>query len=137
MLETLTGKSNVNFYGDVESFFLKYVYVYQLHNLIQICSTDCNLNGNLIISENSGILNFGKLKNNQIEIVTDLSYKCFNCKKRVTCEVQLINNPNFLFMEPTSRLNFNQTPKTFQIQNKRFKLQKGSFVQLENIIIIY
>ena len=119
MQESLKTKK-VNFYGEVEVFFLKYMYIYQTHNLIQICTQNCNNNGNLIIAENSGIINFGRLKNTGIGIVTDLTFKCSSCRSRVTCEVHFINNPNFIFMETTSHFKINEVPKQFRIQHKTY-----------------
>ncbi len=33
----------IDFLGSIENYFLKYVYDYQMHNIIQKCSDECNM----------------------------------------------------------------------------------------------
>ena len=122
MKEDISSKQQINFFGTVEDYFLKYMYVYQKHNLIQQCSKECINNGNLIISEQSDVINLGKLKNVGTRIVTDLSSICSVCKMRVTCLVNFNKNPVFLFAETTSHFKINDLPKTIEIENKTYKL---------------
>ena len=122
MNEDLSGKKIVDFFGEVEEFFINYMLCFQTHNVYQLCSLKCILNGNLIISENSGIINFAKLKNNQIGIVTDLSYKCSKCRNRVTCSINFKYLPSFLFMTPTTFFKIHEVPQSFQIQLKTYNL---------------
>jgi hypothetical protein len=56
MKKDLNTNHKINFFGEVEVFFLKYIYAYQTHSLLQKCKTNCIYNGNLIISDNSAIL---------------------------------------------------------------------------------
>ena len=118
----ITSKSTIDFYGTVENYFLKYMYDYQKHELIQKCSKNCLLNENLVISDDAKVLHFGKSKNNGIGIVNDLFNKCSQCKVSVTCEVRFKNNPTFLFIETTSHLKINELPKTTNIHGRTYKL---------------
>jgi hypothetical protein len=61
MEKDLSKTSEVDFFGEVDEFFLKYIYIYQTHNLILKCTEDCIYNGNLLISENSAIVSFARL----------------------------------------------------------------------------
>ena len=122
MKKNIRNKRELSFFGTVEDFFLKYMYIYQKHDLIQKCSKNCINNGNIIISEQSDILHFGKIKNKGVEIVTDMLYKCVRCNFRVTCYVRFRNNPIFLFIETNSHFKIHELPKIFEIENKRYKL---------------
>ena len=116
-------KNNIiNFYGDVQFFFLQYIYQFQSHSLIQNCSKNCIYNGNFLISENSNIIQFARLRNDEIKIVSDLSNKCSICKNRIFCEVVFKNNAFFVFMEAFSHFKIDEVPKFFEIQKKNFKL---------------
>ncbi len=70
MKKDISNTKTVDFFGEVEQFFLKYMYVFQTHNLVQKCSNDCINNGNMILSENSGIIGYAKLKHKNISIVS-------------------------------------------------------------------
>ena len=52
----LSEKTEIDFYGEVEEFFLKHIYIFQTHSLIQKCSDSCIYNGNLILSDKSAIV---------------------------------------------------------------------------------
>lgn len=121
-LNVTVAKGTINFYGSVENFFLKYMYDFQCHDLLQMCSSSCILNRNLIVSENASVLHFGKIDNQEIRIVTDLLNKCSACNRRVTCEVVFRNRPVFLFLETTSHLKLNELPQTITVENKTYKL---------------
>ena len=95
-------------------------------------STGCIYNGNIIISEKSDLIHIGKIKKNEIGLVTDMSNKCSNCKTRVTCNIIFENNPIFLFIEPRSHFKINELPKTLNCDNKNFKLL-CSILYRENI----
>ena len=64
MQKEISKAENTDFYGEVEQFFLKYMYIFQTHSLIQNCKTDCIYNGNMMLSDNSAIIGFGKLRQN-------------------------------------------------------------------------
>jgi hypothetical protein len=70
-------RSEVRFFGEVETFFLKYVLVYQKHSLIQNCSYGCTYNGKRIINDNSEIISLGRQKNNKnnIGLVSSFVFK--------------------------------------------------------------
>jgi hypothetical protein len=83
-----TNEDQINFFGEVEDFFLNYVYSYQKHSLLQKCKSNCVYNGNLIISDHSDIIAFGKLKKKNIGIVSSGFNVCIGCQERITCEIQ-------------------------------------------------
>ena len=122
MKMSLFGKKQVNFYGTVEDFFLQYMKLYQKHDLIQKCTRGCIYNGNLIVEENLDILHFGRLKNNEIGIVTSIKNKCAICKQRVMCDVFFKNEPIFIFIETSSLLKITEIPKIIDFDAKTFKL---------------
>ena len=122
MGKDISKKTQINFYGTMQEFFFQYMYAYQTHDLIQKCSTDCILNGNLIISDNSNFLLLGRLqKNKSIHFVSSIN-KCDMCNARVTCSIHFKNSATFFFIETTSRFKINELPKTLEIENKTYKL---------------
>ena len=56
MKKDLSNTKKIDFIGEVEHFFLRYMYIFQTHNLIQKCSKDCIYNGNMILSDNFSII---------------------------------------------------------------------------------
>ena len=117
----INGGKSVNFYGTVEEFVIKYMYEYQVHELIQKCDKSCYLNGT-VISEKACVLHFGKLRTKEIAIVTDVLNKCSNCDQRVICNIRFRHNPNFIFIETTSFLKLKELPLKLDIQNNSYKL---------------
>jgi hypothetical protein len=110
----------VDFFGEVEQFFLKYMYVFQTHNLVQKCSNDCINNGNMILSENSGRIGHAKLKHKNVAIVSSYFANCSLCKSRVTCDIRFKYNTLFVFMEPQSHFKIHEIPNQFMIDGKKY-----------------
>ena len=122
---TLIMKKNINinqeqidFFGEVEVFFLNYIYTYQTHSLLQKCKLNCVFNGNLILSDHSDIIAFAKLKSKNISIVSSGFNVCNGCKERISCEIKFKQNTLFVFMETRSHFKINQVPENFNIDNK-------------------
>jgi hypothetical protein len=117
-------KRSINFYGEVETFFLQYVLGYQNHSLIQICTNSCSNNGNTIITEDSKIICLGRQKNekNNIGVVSTFIDKCTSCKNRITCDVKFSEDPQFLFMETNSLLKIKEIPGSVQVDFKKYQL---------------
>ena len=124
-------KKKLCFFGTVEDMFLKYMYSYQTHDLIQNCSIDCIYNGNTLISEKSDLLQFGKTDNG-VKVVTETTNQCLMCLNRVTCDIRFRNNPLFVFIETNSHLTINELPKVCELDSKSFKLLCAIFY-IENI----
>jgi hypothetical protein len=121
MKMNVRNKQQISFFGTVEDMFLKYMYIYQKHDMIQHCSTGC-IKDKSILSERSDILHFARKKNNKVEIVSDISNKCLNCQNQIAFDVRFVYEPCFLFIETNSHLKVNELPKTIVLNNKIFKL---------------
>ena len=76
MKKDLSNTKKIDFIGEVEHFFLRYMYIFQTHNLIQKCSKDCIYNGNMILSDNSSIIGFAKLRQKNIAIISSDFTNC-------------------------------------------------------------
>jgi hypothetical protein len=113
---------SINFFGEIEVFFLKYIYTYQTHDLLQKCKANCIYNGNLIISDKADILAFAKLKNNKIEIVAPDFSVCNRCQERITCQIKFKKTPLFVFMETRTHFKLNQLPERFDLDNKYYQI---------------
>ena len=122
MKKNIRNKNHLSFFGTVEDYVLKFFYNYQNHDLVQKCTIGCLLNGNTIISENSYILYFGKIRNIGVDIVTDSLHKCSRCKMRTTCYVRFKNSPILIFLETMSHFKYKELPKTFEFDNKNYQL---------------
>ena len=117
-----TNEERINFFGEVEVFFLNYVYSYQTHSLLQKCKSNCVYNGNLIISDHSNIIAFAKLKKQNIDIVSSGFNVCNGCHERITCEIQFKHKTLFVFMETRTHFKIHQVPEQFYIHNRYFKI---------------
>jgi hypothetical protein len=122
MKEDLSKVSEVDFYGEIEEYFFKYINIFQTHNLIQKCTENCVYNKNMILSDNSSIVEFGRLKDGRIALLTSEYANCSNCNARVTCDIKFKYDNLFIFMEPRSHFKINQLQDVFVIDNKNFKL---------------
>ena len=122
MKEDIAKAKKIDFYGEIEQYFLKYIYIFQTHSLLQNCSKDCIYNGNMIISDNSAIIGFGKLRQKNIAIVSSEISKCSLCSSRVTCDINFKYNTLFVFMEPRSHFKINELPEHFLIDGKKYIL---------------
>jgi hypothetical protein len=120
MEKDLSKTSEVDFFGEVDEFFLKYIYIYQTHNLIQKCTEDCFYNGNLLISENSAIVSFARLKKKTIGIVS-YSSNCSNCGSKITCDIQFKYDVLFVFLETRTFFKIHNIPDILNMNNKTFK----------------
>ena len=120
MEKDLSKTSEVDFFGEVDEFFLKYIYIYQTHNLIQKCTEDCIYNGNLLISENSAIISFARLKNKTIGIVS-YSSNCSICGSKITCDIQFKYDTLFVFLETRTFFKIHNIPDILNMNNKTFK----------------
>ena len=49
MNEDIAKAKKIDFYGEIEQYFLKNIYIFQTHSLLQNCSKDCIYTGNMII----------------------------------------------------------------------------------------
>jgi hypothetical protein len=111
MRKDLSNVTENDFYGEVEEFFLKYIYIFQAHSLTQKCSESCIYYRNLILTENSTIVEFGRLKDKKIAIISSEFPNCISCKTSVTCNINFKHKSMFVFMEPRSHFKLNQLPE--------------------------
>jgi hypothetical protein len=107
----LSNGREIDFYEEVEEFFLKYVYIFQTHSLIQKCSESCINDGNMILSDTSSIIEFGRLKDKTTAIISSEFSNCLICKARIKCEINFKHNTLFVFMEPRSHFKLNDKRK--------------------------
>ena len=110
----------IDFFGSIENYFLKYVYDYQMHNIIQKCSDECNKNGTIFHAK-SEILNLGKTKDD-FTLLTDIYNTCPKCKKHVTCNFEFLYDPIYVFIEMSDNLTIKNIPKLLNMNNKMFRL---------------
>jgi hypothetical protein len=98
MKNDLTNINLVDFYGEIQEYFMKDIYNFQTHSLIQICTENCIYNGNMILSEKSSIVEFGRLKDKTIAVVSsDFSF-CTICKAKITCNIRFKYKSLFVFI---------------------------------------
>jgi hypothetical protein len=124
-LEIMKGKipknNSVNFFGEIQVFFLQHINHFQSHTLLQNCTKSCILNGKTI-SQNSNIIQLAKLRNNEVKIISNLANKCSACNNRVVCDLIFNDVPVFVFMEAFSHFKIDEIPRIYEIQKKNYKL---------------
>jgi hypothetical protein len=118
MKKDLSKTSEVDFFGEVNEFFLKSIYIYQTHK--QKCTEDCIYKGYLLISENSAIICFARLKNKTIAIVSYTS-NCSNFGSKITCDIQFKYITLFVFFETRTFFKIHNIPDIINMYNKTFK----------------
>jgi hypothetical protein len=75
-----------------------------------------------MLSDNSAIIGFGKLRQNKIAFVSSELNKCLLCKERKTCNIRFKYNNVFVFMEPRSHFKIQELPKDFELDGKNYLL---------------
>ena len=114
-------KKPINFFGTVENFFLKYMYCYQIHDVIQNCSINCSQNGK-IVHKKSEILNLDKTQTGVVVLGSQDLAKCSKCLKQATHAIEFEHSPVFFFVEPTTNIKIKELPKTLKNNQKIYRL---------------
>jgi hypothetical protein len=115
-------KQEISFFGTVQEFFIKFLYHYQQHDIIQQCMEGCLKNKTEVLHRESSILLLGKIRKIGTRLVNGCKHKCEICKQRVISEIKFHNQPSFLILETESRLKFFDLDEEMIISTFRFKL---------------
>ena len=109
-------------FGSVTGRFSDYLLNYQLHQLRQLCDTNCVLNKTRILSEDSARILFIKQRN-RVKVDSLFSGRCINCNTMISTEIIFKHNPNFLFIEPAGNNIFvHEIPKQIIFSTKTYIL---------------
>jgi hypothetical protein len=110
----------LSMFGSERDRFLNYLKYYQLHNLYQVCNTNCNRNGFEIQGESNEIY---FIRNNNT-VILDHGYtgRCVSCGEFISCDLRFLHNPNFLFIDSLNNNIFvNELPKEITLDNKKYR----------------
>ena len=110
----------ISLFGSEYDMFIKYLLIYQLHDVKQICTVSCLYN-NKKISTTREVLMFKKSKDKVILNNFHLT-SCQICRKEIQFELEFVYKPNIIFVESPGNLFIDEIPGSIQIGNDNFRL---------------
>ncbi len=112
--------NKISIFGTIHEMFIKYMGVYQQHNIVQKCDIHCE-NHNKIVSDQVNQLFFRK-KGEIVQLHTFHKQNCKSCKKRVSHVFNFNHSIKLIFVEAASDMFIDEIPKQLHIQNNMLSL---------------
>ena len=132
----LTGNS-LSVFGSEKTFMLAPLAIFQKHQLLQVCKTNCIQNKNLIIRDDAEDIYFKK-SNEKIALYSCYSSRCWQCNAKTRTEIVFYKKPNFLFIQSShANVFFNDLPKQIYVGNVNYKLLCATIYTDKHFISIY
>lgn len=114
-------RNTISMFGSESEMFLKYIGIYQKHNLKQICTLNCEYTNKIINKDNYYI--FFEQKNGKLQLHSYSYKKCKKCKKQILLEYEFVNNPNMLLIQTaSSNVKISEIPQIIRINDNNFRV---------------
>jgi hypothetical protein len=123
-VDVLKGKfknQTISLWGELDEFFLDYMYKFQVHALQQKCNSSCKENLKILVKDSS-ILYLGKKKSKQVQLIHDSDPKCSQYKQPKTYDANFYLNPIYIYILPNSHFKINDLPPLIRLDNRDFAL---------------
>jgi hypothetical protein len=122
MLQINTNQQIISLYQTENNVFFDKLKVYQSFKTIQLCSTGCIFNNNVIINDDGYSLFLTKDDKKNVIPYTGITHKCRNCNNPTSSRIEFFKLPSFVFIESIARnIRYQEVPKELAIGNIEFK----------------
>ena len=119
-LNVQNNRKTISLFGSENSKFIDYYNYHQEHELVQLCSSDCEENEKLIHFLTK-IIGFVKIRD-KIVLYSHFKGNCSKCRKKISTKIQFIRDPSFLFIQSMNTIHLDEIPSEILVGNKRFRL---------------